>query len=156
MARLNVNPTRMVMSKLKGQLKVAIKGHKLMKDKRDELMRIFLELAREIKALREEVEPMLEEVYGSFSVARAVMTPEMLEEALMYPKQSVKLVAEEKNVMSIDVPSFDFEQENTQTGSVYPYGLRPHQVNSISLLRSSPFFSLNCFSLLEWRRRLCS
>ena len=122
MARLNVNPTRMVMSKLKGQLKVAIKGHKLMKDKRDELMRIFLELAREIKALREEVEPMLEEAYGSFSVARAVMTPEMLEEALMYPKQSVKLVAEEKNVMSIDVPSFDFEQENTQTGSVYPYG----------------------------------
>ena len=122
MARLNVNPTRMVMSKLKGQLKVAIKGHKLMKDKRDELMRIFLDLAREIKALREEVEPMLEEVYGSFSVARAVMTPEMLEEALMYPKQSVKLVAEEKNVMSIDVPSFDFEQENTQTGSVYPYG----------------------------------
>lgn len=122
MARLNVNPTRMVMSKLKGQLKVAIKGHKLMKDKRDELMRIFLDLAREIKALREEVEPMLEEVYGSFSVARAVMTPEMLEEALMYPKQSVKLVASEKNVMSIDVPSFDFEQENTQTGSVYPYG----------------------------------
>ena len=108
MARLNVNPTRMVMSKLKGQLKVAIKGHKLMKDKRDELMRIFLDLAREIKALREEVEPMLEEVYGSFSVARAVMTPEMLEEALMYPKQSVKLVATEKNVMSIDVPSFDF------------------------------------------------
>ena len=122
MARLNVNPTRMVMSKLKGQLKVAIKGHKLMKDKRDELMRIFLDLAREIKSLREEVEPMLEEVYGSFSVARAVMTPEMLEEALMYPKQSVKLVASEKNVMSIDVPSFDFEQENTQTGSVYPYG----------------------------------
>lgn len=122
MARLNVNPTRMVMSKLKAQLKVAIKGHKLMKDKRDELMRIFLDLAREIKALREEVEPMLEEVYGSFSVARAVMTPEMLEEALMYPKQSVKLVASEKNVMSIDVPSFDFEQENTQTGSVYPYG----------------------------------
>ena len=122
MARLNVNPTRMVMSKLKGQLKVAIKGHKLMKDKRDELMRIFLDLAREIKALREEVEPMLEEVYGSFSVARAVMTPEMLEEALMYPKQSVKLVAEEKNVMSYDVPSCDFAQENTQTGSVYPYG----------------------------------
>ena len=122
MARLNVNPTRMVMSKLKGQLKVAIKGHKLMKDKRDELMRIFLDLAREIKSLREEVEPMLEEVYGSFSVARAVMTPEMLEEALMYPKQSVKLIATEKNVMSIDVPTFDFEQENSQTGSVYPYG----------------------------------
>ena len=65
MARLNVNPTRMVLSKLKGQLKVAIKGHKLMKDKRDELMRIFLEEAKEIKAFREEIDPQLEEVYQS-------------------------------------------------------------------------------------------
>ncbi len=81
-----LTPTRNGHVQAKGQLKVAIKGHKLMKDKRDELMRIFLELAREIKALREEVEPVFEEVYGSFSVKRAVMTPEMLEEALMYPK----------------------------------------------------------------------
>lgn len=122
MARLNVNPTRMVMSKLKGQLKVAIKGHKLMKDKRDELMRIFLDLAREIKRLREEVDPMLMEVYGSFSVARAVMAPEMLEESLMYPKQSVKLIAREKNVMSVNVPDFDFEQDSVNAAGVYPYG----------------------------------
>ena len=90
MARLNVNPTRMVMSKLKGQLKVAIKGHKLMKDKRE---RTYANLSRiSLERLKHFVKrwPMLEEVYGSFSVARAVMTPEMLEEALMYPKQSVK------------------------------------------------------------------
>ena len=122
MARLNVNPTRMVLSKLKGQLKVAIKGHKLMKDKRDELMKIFLDLARETKTLREEIDPMLTEVYGSFSVARAVMTPEMLEEALMYPKQSVKLVAKEKNVMSVSVPEFDFERMQSDVGDAYPYG----------------------------------
>ncbi len=122
MARLNVNPTRMVLSKLKDQLKIAIKGHKLMKDKRDELMKIFLDLAREIKSLREEVDPMLTEVYGSFSVARAVMTPEMLEEALMYPKQSVKLVAKEKNVMSVSVPEFDFERIQSDAGDAYPYG----------------------------------
>ena len=122
MARLNVNPTRMVLSKLKGQLKVALRGHKLMKDKRDELMKIFLDLARENKRLREEVEPMLMEVYDSFSVARAVMAPEMLEEALMYPKQSVKLVAETKNVMSVDVPAFDFEHESDNSTDIYPYG----------------------------------
>ena len=122
MARLNVNPTRMVMTKLKGQLKVAIKGHKLMKDKRDELMRIFLEHAKEIKAFREEIDPQLEEVYQSFAVARAVVTPEMLEEALMYPKNSVSLVASTQNVMSVDVPKFDFEQSRADSGSVYPYG----------------------------------
>ena len=116
-------------------------------------MRIFLELAREIKALREEVEPMLEEVYGSFSVARAVMTPEMLEEALMYPKQSVKLVAEEKNVMSIDVPSFDFEQENTQTGSVYPYGFATTSGELDKSIEKLSILSLSFCSLLEWRRR---
>ncbi|MCQ2567191.1 MAG: V-type ATP synthase subunit D [Mogibacterium sp.] len=122
MARLNVNPTRMVLSKLKGQLKVAVKGHKLMKDKRDELMRIFLEQAKEIKAFREEVDPQLEEVYQSFAVARAVVSPEMLEEALMFPKTSVSLVATTKNVMSVDVPSFDYQQSSNETDSVYPYG----------------------------------
>ena len=122
MARLNVNPTRMVLSKLKSQLKVAIKGHKLLKDKRDELMRLFLEEARAIKALREEVDPQLQKVYQSFAFARAEMNPEMLEEALMYPKNSVTLVATTKNVMSVDVPAFSFERHSTETGNVYPYG----------------------------------
>ncbi|MBM6989843.1 V-type ATP synthase subunit D [Mobilibacterium timonense] len=122
MARMNVNPTRMVLSTLKDQLRVAIKGHKLLKDKRDEMMKIFLDLAREIQKLREEVDPQLKDVYGSFSVARAVMTPEMLEEALMYPKQSVNLIASTKNVMSVEVPEFDFEMNSTDQSDVYPYG----------------------------------
>lgn len=123
MARLNVNPTRMVLTKLKRQLKTALRGHKLMKDKRDELMRIFLDLAREIKALREEVEPQLMEVYGSFSVARAVMAPEVLEESLMYPKQQVELIASTKNVMSVDVPEFDFQTTGAGTADgALPYG----------------------------------
>ncbi len=112
----------MVLTKLKGQLKVAIRGHKLMKDKRDELMKEFLDLARETKALREEIEPMLKEVYNSFSVARAVMMPELLEEALMYPKQSVKLITSIKNVMSVNVPEFDFEQQSADENDVFPYG----------------------------------
>ena len=122
MARMNVNPTRMVLSTLKNQLRVAVKGHKLLKDKRDEMMKIFLDLAREIQKLREEVDPQLSDVYGSFSVARAVMSPEMLEEALMYPKQSVDLIASTKNVMSVNVPEFDFEMHSSDQSDVYPYG----------------------------------
>ena len=123
MARLNVNPTRMVLSNLKKQLKVAIRGHKLMKDKRDELMKRFLELARENKALREDVEAQLKEVYKSFSVAGAVMTPQMLEEALLYPKQSISLTVGSKNIMSVDVPVFDFETATRSTDqNIYPYG----------------------------------
>lgn len=122
MSRLNVNPTRMVMTTLKGRLKVAIKGHKLLKDKRDELMKNFIDLAKEIKVLREEVEPMLMDVYGSFSVARAVIQPEVLEESLMYPKQSVNLIAGEKNVMSVIVPEFDYELNSKDSSDVYPYG----------------------------------
>ncbi|HHW95535.1 MAG TPA: V-type ATP synthase subunit D [Mogibacterium sp.] len=122
MARLNVKPTRMVLTKLKVQLRVAIKGHKLMKDKRDELMRIFLEQARAIKVLREEIEPQLEEVYQSFALARGEMNPEVLEESLMYPKNRVTLTAKTKNVMSVDVPAFTFHHDSTETGNVYPYG----------------------------------
>lgn len=125
MARLNVNPTRMVLTNLKKQLKVAVRGHKLMKDKRDELMKRFLELARENKALREEVEAQLMEVYASFSIASAVMTPDMMEEALMFPKQGVKLTVGSKNIMSVDVPVFDFETESQSAGgegNIFPYG----------------------------------
>jgi len=122
MARLNVNPTRMVLSNLKKQLKVAVRGHKLMKDKRDELMKRFLELARENKKLREEVEAQLMEVYGSFTIASAAMTPEMMEEALMYPKQGVSLQIGSKNIMSVDVPVFDFKTSTSDAANIYPYG----------------------------------
>ena len=122
MARLNVNPTRMVLGQLKKQLRVALRGHKLMKDKRDELMKRFLDLARENKKLREEVEAQLSEVYTSFSVASSVMTPSMMEEALMYPKQGVALKVGSKNVMSVDVPVFDFETTQAEGSNIFPYG----------------------------------
>lgn len=122
MARLNVNPTRMVLTSLKKKIKVATRGHKLMKDKRDELMKRFLDLARQNKALREEVEKQLTEVYGNFTIASAVMSSQMLEEALMYPKQGVSIEVGKKNVMSVDVPVFDFTTDTSDTADIYPYG----------------------------------
>ncbi len=122
MARMNVNPTRMVLTSLKKKLTVATRGHKLMKDKRDELMKQFLDLARHNKTLREEVEKQLAEVYQNFAIANAVMSPQMMEEALMFPKQGVSIKVGNKNVMSVDVPVFDFVTATDDDSDIYPYG----------------------------------
>lgn len=122
MERLNVNPTRMMLSTLKKRLATSKRGHKLLKDKRDELMKGFLELARQNKELRDQVEAKLQDSYRGFSVASAVMSQEVLEEALMYPKQGVELSVEGKNIMSVDVPEFDFHTTAEDPTNIYPYG----------------------------------
>ena len=89
MPAINVNPTRQELTRLKTRLRTSIRGHKLLKDKRDELMKQFMEVVREDLALRQKVEQSLARAYGSFTVASALMSPEMLEQALLCPKQSV-------------------------------------------------------------------
>ena len=122
MAKLNVNPTRMEMTRLKRQLKTATRGHKLLKDKLDELMKQFLEIVRKNKRLREEAEKALDGAYQNFIIARAVLSQEVLGEALMMPKQSVVVDVSVKNIMSVNVPVFDFKTEDNQS-DIYPYGL---------------------------------
>lgn len=120
--RLNVNPTRMMLTALKKRLKTAVRGHKLLKDKRDELMKEFLDIARENGRLRAEVERRMEEVHKSFTVASSVMSGEVLEESLMFPKQGVTLAVENKNIMSVDVPVFDFKTTAKDNADIFPYG----------------------------------
>jgi len=122
MARLNVNPTRMVLTALKKRLRTATRGHKLLKDKRDELMKRFIDLARENKVLRDKVEERIMNVYAGFTIANAVMSKEILEESLMYPKQGVDLKVSYKNIMSVDVPVFDFRYKSSDESDIYPYG----------------------------------
>jgi len=122
MARLNVNPTRMVLTGLKKRLKTARRGHKLLKDKRDELMKRFLDIVRENKRLREEVERKVGIVHSRFVMARALMNSEVLEEALMFPKVEVNLKASTKNIMSVDVPVLEYTTEGGGEGDIYPYG----------------------------------
>ena len=106
MAELRVNPTRMEMKRIQTRYQTARKGHKLLKDKRDELMKQFLDVVREDKLLRERVEEALGKVYQSFTVASAVSSPKMLEEALICPKKEGELSVEYKNMMSVTVPVF--------------------------------------------------
>ena len=118
-----ITPTRMVLNQMKGRLKTASRGHKLLKDKRDELMRQFMDVVRRNKELRTKVEQGLTEAFGALSVASAVMSPEMLEQALLYPRQSVALDVSFKNIMSVNVPVYDFQTKTAEEGDIFPYGL---------------------------------
>ncbi|MGN8875332.1 V-type ATP synthase subunit D [Pseudoflavonifractor sp. HCP28S3_F10] len=122
MPAMNVNPTRQELTRLKGRLRTSIRGHKLLKDKRDELMKQFMDVVRENRALRKKVEDGLMQAYGSFTVASALMSGEMLEQSLLYPKQSVELDMTFQNVMSVNVPVYEFKTKSQDPGEVYPYG----------------------------------
>lgn len=122
MPSTTINPTRMELTRLKGRLKTAQRGHKLLKDKRDELMRQFLILLRQNQALRAKVEAGLESANAAFTVASAVMSPEVLEQALLYPKQHVELEVQLQNVMSVYVPNYQFQAQTTDLSDIYPYG----------------------------------
>ena len=122
MAATVVNPTRMELTRLKGKLKTSLRGHKLLKDKRDELMKQFLDAVREVRQLRSQVEEELMRVHGSFTVASAVMSGPAMEQALMYPKQSVKLDMTFKNVMSVSVPVYHFKTKTENGADIFPYG----------------------------------
>ena len=122
MPATTVNPTRMELTRLKGRLKTAVRGHKLLKDKRDELMKRFMEVIRENQSLRKSVEDSLLRAHSSFTVAAALMSPEMLEQALLYPKQSVELDYTFQNIMSVNVPQYQFHTKSANPGEIYPYG----------------------------------
>lgn len=121
MALLKVNPTRMELSGLKKRLRVATRGHKLLKDKRDEMMRQFVDFVRENKRIREQVERETTAAMKDFLMARAVMSSENLETAVLMPSRKVSLEVSKRNVMSVNVPVFKIDVD--ESGSTYPYGM---------------------------------
>ncbi len=102
---INVNPTRMEMTRLKVRLKTAIRGHKLLKDKRDEMVRRFIAMIRRNRELRLECEQALAEAMGRFSAARAEMGNTAVTEALYYPVRSSAVETGKQNIMSVNVPT---------------------------------------------------
>jgi len=122
LASTAITPTRMVLNQLKGRLKTARRGHKLLKDKRDELMRQFMDVVKKNKELRSKVEQGLTDAFGALQVASAIMSPEMLEQALLYPRQSVELGVGYKNIMSVNVPQYSFHTKTDDPSEIYSYG----------------------------------
>ena len=123
MAKRQVNPTRMELTRLKRKLATAMRGHKLLKDKRDELMRQFLEMVRKNMALREKVEAGINAASGNFALARAAMRGSALDTALLVPGQEIMLEAGTRNVMSVNIPKFSYQFRNADQSGIYSYGL---------------------------------
>lgn len=118
-----MNSTRMELSKLKKKLQSAKRGHKLLKDKRDELMRQFMILIKENKQLRTEVENAISDANKYMIIAGSVMQKEILETALMIPKQEVQIDIEQKNIMSVYVPKFRTSYKSDNKSDIYSYGM---------------------------------
>ena len=122
MATKTISPTRMELTRLKARLKTARRGHKLLKDKRDELMRQFLEIVRRNRDLRVRVDEGLSEANRALSVASSIMSSDMLEQALLYPTRRVEMDMKLKNVMSVNVPEYEFKVQVADNADIYPYG----------------------------------
>lgn len=120
MGKLNVNPTRMELTKLKKRLVVAVRGHKLLKDKQDELIRQFIILIKYNNELRKKVENKLSDSFKSFMMSKAVLGNEFLEEAIFYPINKISLDVDSKNIMSVKVPVFKFNEVSEKNN--FPYG----------------------------------
>ncbi|EFQ23919.1 V-type ATP synthase subunit D [Aminomonas paucivorans] len=116
---LNVNPNRMELSRLKRRLVVAKRGHKLLKDKQDALIKEFLQRARDVKALREAVEEELKLCYQSFLLARAQTLPSMLEQALLLASGRLEVRGTSRNVMSVNIPEYQLQAQESRLS----YGL---------------------------------
>ena len=149
MANTQVNPTRMELTRLKKKLSTAMRGHKLLKDKRDELMRQFLDMVRQNKALREKVESGIHAANKNFLLARAATDAQVLDVALMAPKQEVFLEASERNVMSVEIPVFEYKTRTADSNDIIPTVLP--SLLPIWMMRYFPYlrFFLICSS---WRR----
>lgn len=121
MARLNVNPTRMELKKLKARLTTAVRGHKLLKDKSDEMIRRFTVIVREDKNLRDEVERELGEALAQFAVARSVTPAYGAEAAFAMPAVAVKAECGIKSIMGVDVPEIQLKEERRGDGLPYAF-----------------------------------
>lgn len=119
MTKMNVNPTRMELRRLKTRLKTATRGHKLLKDKSDEMIRQFMVYVRENKRLREEIEDELSIALKGFTLARAVSSNAVIEEAVMMPATKAEISLSSDNVMSVEVPSISVVEHEGQ--DKYPY-----------------------------------
>jgi len=166
MAEIRVNPTRMELKKLKTKLTTARRGHKLLKDKRDELMRQFLEIVKEAKELRGKLCDRFADVGNGLAETAAESDMRMLTEALMLPSGGGELTVETRNVMSVTVPAFVYREESHTTGPAYGFAFTSGEMDQaveavsaaavelVHLAELEKAASLLCAEIERTRRRV--
>ena len=142
---LDINPTRMELLRIKKRLQIAARGHKLLKDKQDELLRQLLSMIEEVKSLRMEIENEFQTILEGFMLAKAKMGPFQIEQGLISPVKQVKVAITEKNIVSVKVPVFEKEV----SGDILPYGfLNTSGETDVSLIKFENFLEA-LFGLAE-------
>ncbi|HES9522417.1 ATP synthase, subunit D [Streptococcus pneumoniae] len=142
MVRLNVKPTRMELNNLKERLKTAERGHKLLKDKRDELMRRFISLIRENNQLRKEVESYLIDNLKAFAVAKSLKNSLMVEELFSIPSKEIELFVEKENIMSVTVPRMHMNITSQNENSEYSYLSSNSEMDDVFATMNSLIYKL--------------
>ena len=153
MAEIRVNPTRMELKKLQTRYRTARRGHKLLKDKRDELMRRFLDVVRRDKELRVRVEEALQRAFASFALASAVSNPRMLEEALMLPRHEGELSVSYRNQMSVTVPDFSWQEMPQAAATAIITAWRSPRGSLTARFWSLARSARICSALHSWKRK---
>jgi V/A-type H+-transporting ATPase subunit D len=116
--RLSVNATRMELLRLRKRLAIARRGHKLLKDKQDELMRQFMELVKSVRGMRAQVERQLHAAFQSFLLARSTMSDQLVEEAISFPGMKLRLKVSQRQIMNVRIPVMEAVVE----GKIRCYG----------------------------------
>lgn len=127
--RLNVNPTRMELNKLKSRLKTASRGHKLLKDKTDEMIRRFSEIVRENKVLRDSLEKEISSALKEFSYARTTVSKSDIELAFAMPTVSFDIECEVKTIMNVPVPAISLKKSESKEKYPYSFGFLPSETD---------------------------
>ncbi|MDN5331295.1 MAG: V/A-type H+/Na+-transporting ATPase subunit [Tepidanaerobacteraceae bacterium] len=147
---IRVNPNRMELSRLKKRLVTAKRGHKLLKDKQDELIKKFMDMVKQNKALREEVERELIAAFQSFTMARSQMPANVVEESLMIPTAKVSIDIKKSNIMSVNVPRIEISMEEGK--NLYPYGLAGTSAEMDSAIRTLSAILPKMLKLAEFEK----
>lgn len=139
MAIMQVNPTRMELTRIKKQLSISIRGHKLLKDKQDEMIRQFMLIIKETKKLREVIDQELSKINKQYQKARTKISSDAIDEALLVPTKSSQLKTSSKNIMNLAVPVIEYE-ENKEIDLTYSLSFTPIELDEaiigLSLLQS--------------------
>lgn len=128
MARMNVNPTRMELTRLKKQLSTTSKGHKLLKDKQDEMVRQYMALIKTNRSLRQNIEEELSQIIGTFQNARLKMSYQGVMEALMVPTKTIDLAVSEKSIMNVNVPIISYQVDEA-VDLTYGFAFTPSELD---------------------------
>ena len=147
---LDVNPTRMELTRLRTRLALARRGHKLLKDKRDELMRQWLGIIEEVRELRFSIEKEFQSIVERFMLARASAGSHQTEQELLMSSKNVSVSVSKRNIMSVYVPEYTMEI----SGDIIPYGYVNTSGEMDIALKSFEKFLGNLLRLAEREKML--